>query len=91
VLGNDTAFPEQVDEVGFALEVLDRFIETGDLAAADAEDVEEFIPEGLGFGALTRGVGPRPGEEDGLVLDFVPREGHAGEYRTRVFGKSKLA
>lgn len=56
---------------------LDGLFEGGDGAAFDAEDVEEFVPEGLGFGAFFGGALPLVGKGDGALADFVPGQtGH---------------
>ena len=53
---------------------MDRLLEGGNGAAADAEDVEEVVPEGLAFGGLARFAPPFPAEGDGAVADLIPRE-----------------
>jgi len=54
----------------------DGFFEGGNSSAADAENGEEFVPEGFGFGFFAGFAGPFVGELDGVVADFVPGEGH---------------
>ena len=79
VFADESARPEDVDAVGGAGEGLDGFLEGGDGAAGLAEDLEELVPEGLGFGAFAGGVGgvgPVAGEGDGALADLVPGEGH---------------
>jgi len=49
VLDENNFGPEQIDVAVVAGDSLYRFFEARDDAAADAEDVEEFIPEGLLF------------------------------------------
>jgi len=55
MLGNHDAGPEEIDEVVLAFEVVYGLFETGVGTAMDTEDLEEFIPEGLGFSALAGG------------------------------------
>jgi len=43
---------------------------------ANAEYVEELIPESLRFGALALGVLPIAREGDGLIADFGPGQRH---------------
>jgi hypothetical protein len=54
VFGQQNAFPEQLEEAVAAAEVLDRFVEAGQMPAAESEDAEEFVPEGLGFRVFAR-------------------------------------
>ena len=58
VLGEERARPEWVDEVVVAPEIANRFLEGRHRAAPDAEDFEEVVPEGLGFGAFAGFVDP---------------------------------
>ena len=61
----------QAADVGFKL---------GDRGAADAEDLKEFIPEGLFFGALAFDARPFAGKLDRVVSDFIPTDRHGSEY-----------
>ena len=76
MLGEQPARPEQVNEAPVAGELLDRLLEGGDGAAADAEDVEEVVPEGLAFGGLAGFALPFPAEGDGAVANLIPRQRH---------------
>src|SRR3989344_335970 len=49
MLGNEFPWLEEVDESSSTIELLDLLLIDGDRAAFDAEDIEEFIPEGLIF------------------------------------------
>ena len=51
---------------------LDRLLEGGDGAAADAEDVEELVPEGLAFGGFAGFASPFFAKGDGAVANLVP-------------------
>jgi hypothetical protein len=62
VLGEQAARPEQVNEAAIAGELLHRLLEGGDGAAADAEDVEELVPEGLALGGFACFAFPIPGK-----------------------------
>ena len=46
-----------------------------DLNALDAKHAEEFIPKGFGFGILRR-ARPILRKGDGVVTEFIPRNGH---------------
>ena len=74
VLRQQPARPEQVNEAPVAGELLDRLLEGGDGAAADAEDVEEVVPEGLAFGGLAGLALPFAAEGDGAVANLIPRQ-----------------
>jgi len=76
VLGQPPARPEQVNEAPVAGELFDRFFEGGDGAAADAEDVEEVVPEGLALGSLARFALPFTAECDSAVPNLIPRQWH---------------
>jgi hypothetical protein len=74
----NASLPEQVDESVLVLAALDGFFKRGDGAAGEAEDEEEFVPEGLLFGLFAGGGGPASRELDGVRFDFVLGElGHA--------------
>ena len=73
VLSQQVARPEQINEAPVAGELFDGLLEGGDGAAADAEDVEEVVPEGLTFGGLARLALPFAAEGDGAVANFIPR------------------
>ena len=49
VFDQQHAGPEQVNVAVVAGDFLDRLFKAGDHAAADAEDLEEFVPESLLF------------------------------------------
>jgi hypothetical protein len=87
VLGQQSARPEQVNEAPVAGELPDRLLEGGDGAAADAEDVEEVVLEGLAFGGLARFALPFAAEGDGAVANFIPRQWH-GRRLPRVIGQT---
>ena|GEM_PF-4450024 len=53
-------------------ELLDRLFEGGDGAAADAEDVEEVIPEGLALGGFACFACPFFAKGDGTVANPIP-------------------
>jgi hypothetical protein len=52
VLDEHDTGPEQINVAVVAGDFLDRFFKTRYDAAADAEDVEEFVPEGLLFSSF---------------------------------------
>ena len=58
VLYEQRALPEQIYVAIFAVNLLDAFFEGGDLAALDAEDLEEFVPKALGIGVFAFDVLP---------------------------------
>ena len=64
--------PEQINEAPIAGELFHRLFEGGDGAAADAEDVEELVPEGLALGGFAGFAFPFPGKSDGAVANLVP-------------------
>ena len=74
----DDARPEQVNEAVLAANVFDRLLKRGDQAAADAKDVEKFIPKGFALGFLAGFARPFFGKANGVVADFVPRKRHKG-------------
>ena len=78
VFGDQSAGPEQVDEVVMAAQGAHGRFKAGHGAPADAEEVEKFVPESLGLGALAGDIGPFTREKDGALTDFVPGEGHGG-------------
>ncbi len=53
-----------------------RFFKRGNETPFEAKNLEEFVPERLFFGILAGLTGPLFGEADGVVPDFVPRQGH---------------
>lgn len=79
VLHQGLAGPEEVNEIVFAGEIFYGFLEAGNDAALDAEDVEKLVPEGLLFGLLAAGGVPFPGKRDGAVANFVPGKRHRSE------------
>jgi hypothetical protein len=74
VLDEELAGPEEVDEADGAGETLYGLLKGRDHAAGDAEDVEEFVPEGLLVGLLAGGVLPGAREVESALTDFVPRD-----------------
>jgi hypothetical protein len=52
VLDEHSARPEQINEAPIAGQLLDRLLESGNGAATDTKDVEEFVPESLAFGGF---------------------------------------
>ena len=79
VFHEQAARPEQVNEAPIAGELSDGLLEGGDGAAADAEDVEKLVPEGLAFGgfAVTPAI---VAKGDGAVANLVPGQWHDDEY-----------
>jgi hypothetical protein len=71
VLDEEFAGPEEVDFSEVSGEFFHGFLERGDGAALDAEDVEEVVPVRLALGLLGSGVPPFAGEADGAFADFV--------------------
>ena len=76
MLRQQAARPEQVNEAPAAVELPDGLLESGDSAAANAEDVEEVVPRGLAFGGLVGFALPFPAERDGAAAYFIPRQWH---------------
>ena len=76
VLDEQDARPEQINAPVVAGNFLHGLFKTGDDAAFDAEDLKEFVPEGLFLGALAFDAGPFAGELDRVVADFVPTDRH---------------
>src|SRR5690606_35427663 len=74
VLDQQHTLPEQVNVAILAINLLDPLLEAGDALAADAEDVEELVPEGLGLGILRGHIGPFLREAQGPILDLVPAQ-----------------
>lgn len=72
MLNKNNTPPEQVDEAILSGDFPDGFLEAGDYPAADAEYVEELVPERLFFGGFALFAGPLAGEPDRVVADFVP-------------------
>ncbi|MEZ6234441.1 MAG: hypothetical protein R3B68_09650 [Phycisphaerales bacterium] len=70
MLAEHDAGVEDVDAVVGPFEVLDLLLEGGDGAPADAEDAEEFGPEGLGLGLFAGHIRPVVGEADRVGSDF---------------------
>ena len=89
VLDEHDAGPEEVNAGVIAGDFLDGFLERGDDAAFDAEDVEEFVPESLFFGGFAADAGPFAGEFDGVVADLVPTEWHGGRIRRKEIGERR--
>ena len=65
---------EEIDEAVGVLEGFYGGFEGRDGGAANAEDVEEFVPECLRFRALPSGLGPIAREGDGPLSDLIPGE-----------------
>lgn len=76
VLDQQRAFPPQVDVAVLVVDFLDALLEGGDLAALDAEDLEELVPETLGIGVFAFDVSPVLGKRAGAVGYLFPVEGH---------------
>lgn len=76
VLSKQRSLPEQIDVAPLTGNILDRLFETCDSAPFDAEDFEKVVPECLRFGVFAGFLGPFAAELDGVLADFVPREGH---------------
>ena len=76
VLDEQYTFPEEVDKAPLSGQVLDRLLEAGDGAALDAEDFEELVPKGLGFGVFSGDAGPVLGKRNSVMADFIPGNGH---------------
>lgn len=72
MLGEQAARPEQINETPIAGELIDWLLEGGDGVAADAEDVEELVPEGLVLGGFAGFAFPFLGKSDGAVANLVP-------------------
>ena len=70
------ALPEQVDEPALFAETLDWFLETGDAAAGDPENLEELVLKGLALAPFIMGVPPFLGETGGAGLDLIPAKAH---------------
>ncbi|MDB6066259.1 MAG: hypothetical protein JWR26_2467 [Pedosphaera sp.] len=85
VLDDEVAGPEEVDEAVGAFDEFYGGFEGGDEAPVVAEDLEEFVPEGLFFAFLAGFAGPGFGEGDGPVAYFVPGERHI--FGMRIIGR----
>mgnify|MGYP003551574649 CR=1 FL=1 len=72
VLGEQHAFPEEVDEAVAAAQVSYRLLETGHMSPRESEDFEELIPESFGLGVLAIFRCPFLGECQGARADFIP-------------------
>src|ERR1017187_3995867 len=68
----------RVNEAPVPGELADGLLEGGDGAAADAEDIDEVVPEGLAFGGLAGFALPFAAEGDGAVANLIPRQWHGG-------------
>ena len=75
----------------FAGELFDRLLEGGDGAAANAEDVEELIPEGLAFGGLAPFALPFLAESDGAVANLILRQWHGARLAPGVGQTNEIA
>ncbi|MFZ0828473.1 MAG: hypothetical protein WAO02_13720 [Verrucomicrobiia bacterium] len=76
VFDQQHAAPQQVNETVGSRNTFGRFFKAGDDAPFDAEDLKEFVPEGLFLGALAGCALPFAGELDSVVTDFVPTDRH---------------
>ena len=76
LLDEEHAFPEQVDEASLVTKFLDGFLEAGDAAARDAENLEKLVVEGLAFPTFVVGMVPFLGKAGGASSDLVPTEAH---------------
>ena len=72
VFHEQAARPEQINEAPIAGKLSDRLLEGGDRAAADAEDVEKLIPEGLAFGGFAGNASPVFAKDNGAVTNLIP-------------------
>ena len=70
VLDDQHAFPEQIDGTGLVAQFFDRGLEGGHAAAGDAEDIEEFVPEGLRFRFFPDRRSPAEGKFHGAITDL---------------------
>ena len=66
------ARPEKINAPVVAGNFLYRLFKAGDDAAFDAEDLKEFVPEGLFFGALAFDASPFAGKLDRVLADLIP-------------------
>lgn len=81
VLDKQHALPEQVDESVLAAKLLDRLLESRNLAALDAEHVEEVVVEALRLAFLIGGGRPFVRKSGGAGANFVPRQAHWQAFR----------
>ena len=79
--------PEEVDAAVPARNLPHRLLERGNGAAAHPEHFKEVVPERLFFAALAPGGRPFLGEGDGVLADFVPRNGHGLIPSLRIAGR----
>lgn len=68
--------PEQVDEAGPVVQLLDVFLVAGDRPPLDAKNLEEVAVEGLGFALLVGGICIVIGETSYARPDFVEAQAH---------------
>ena len=92
VLDEQLPPPEQIDRALVALQVDDIRLEGRERRAAQAEDIEEVIPERLLLRALGTVARVLPRKADGAVADFVPAKvRHGGRARASgVSGRAAL-
>lgn len=76
VFDEHDARPEEVNAPVVAGDFLDGFLEAGDDATFDAEDLKEFVPESLFLRTLAFDAGPIARKFDRVVPDFVPGNRH---------------
>src|SRR6185437_8538661 len=76
VFNEQDAGPEKIDKTVLTGNFPDRFFKARDNATADTEDVEEFVPEGLLFGAFAFDAGPFLRKGNRTMADFVPGKRH---------------
>ena len=82
LLDDQGARPEQVDEALLvAGQVADTLLVSRDLTAADAEAIEEFVVECLGFALLVTCILVLLGKGGGAGADFGPLETHYPQLR----------
>ena len=60
-------------------------------AAADAEDVEEVVPEGLAFGGFAGFAPPFLAEGDGAVANLIPRQWHGRRLPLAASAKTEVS
>jgi hypothetical protein len=83
LLNEESPFPEKVDEAGsFGAGAFYRFLERSNLAAQNAEDVEEFVVKFLRFALLVMSILPILGECSSPNSYFIPRKPHAPPLRS---------
>ena len=79
VLDQQQSGPEVVDLTQGIVQLAHVYFVAAHGACADAEDVEELVPEGLGVGLLVGGLLPVLHKTDGPGADLAAAERHGGE------------